>query len=222
LPNPFAAWLAELGHEETRVIGIAGVDRLSKRCNESTLGASLGNLPSGSHSIRSDRTAVRSHKGGEIAMLRRTMIGVLALCAFASFAVVQAQTGEFGTPEEARALLDKAVASMKADPDNTIAQINKGEGGFKDRDLYVFCYADGKVVAHGNDPTRVGLLTKDLKDTAGKLYGEEMLKVAEEGKVAEVSYMFRRPGSDTAPVPKVALVTKVTDHVCAVGYYKQN
>lgn len=155
-------------------------------------------------------------------MLRRTMIGVLALCAFASFAVVQAQTGEFGTPEEARALLDKAVASMKADPANTIAQINKGEGGFKDRDLYVFCYADGKVVAHGNDPTRVGLLTKDLKDTTGKLYGEEMLRAAEEGKIAEVSYMFPRPGSDTTPVSKVALVTKVTDHVCAVGYYKQN
>jgi hypothetical protein len=33
--------------------------------------------------------------------------------------------------------------------------------------------------------------------------------------------MFPRPGSDTTPVPKVALVTKVTDHVCAVGYYKQ-
>ena len=126
-------------------------------------------------------------------MLRRMMIGVLALCAFAASAVVQAQTGEFGTPDEARALLDRAVTSMKADPANTIAQINKGEGGFKDRDLYVFCYADGKVIAHGNDPTRVGLLTKDLKDTAGKLYGEEMLRVAEEGKVAEVSYLFRRP-----------------------------
>jgi signal transduction histidine kinase len=155
-------------------------------------------------------------------MLRRTMIGVLALCAFAVSAVVYAQTAEFGTAEEARALLDRAVTSMKADPANTIAQINKGEGGFKDRDLYVFCYADGKVVAHGNDPTRVGMLTKDLKDTAGKLYGEEMLRVAEEGKVAEVSYMFPRPGSDTTPVPKVALVTKVTDHVCAVGYYTQN
>jgi hypothetical protein len=49
-----------------------------------------------------------------------------------------------------------------------------------------------------------------------------MLKVAEEGKVAEVSYMFPRPGSDTTPVAKVALVTKVADQVCAVGYYKQN
>jgi signal transduction histidine kinase len=153
-------------------------------------------------------------------MLQRMMIGIV-LSAFASSASVLAQT-EFGTAEEARALLDRAVTSMEADPANTIAQINKGDGRFKDRDLYVFCYADGKVVAHGNDATRVGLLTKDLKDATGKFYGEEMLRVAEEGKVAEVSYMFPRPGADTTPGPKVALVTKVTDHVCAVGYYKPN
>jgi signal transduction histidine kinase len=155
-------------------------------------------------------------------MLRPTMIGALALCAFAASAVSYAQTAQFGTAEEARSLLDRAVTSMKADSAKAIAQINNGEGGFKNRDLYVFCYANGKVVAHGNDPTRVGLLTKDLKDTTGKLYGEEMLRIAEEGKVAEVSYMFPRPGSDTTPVSKVALVTKVADHVCAVGYYKQD
>jgi hypothetical protein len=153
-------------------------------------------------------------------MLNRMMIGI-ALSAAAS-AAVYAQTAEFGTAEEARALLDRAVTSMKADPANTIAQINNGDEGFKDKDLYVFCYADGKVVAHGSDPTRVGLLTKDLKDATGKLYGEEMLRVAGEGKVSEVSYMFPRPGTDTTPWPKVALVTKVTDHVCAVGYYKQS
>src|SRR5262245_47269233 len=123
-------------------------------------------------------------------MLRPTMIAALALCAFAASAVAYSQTAQFGTPEEARSLLDRAVTSMKADSAKAILQINNGEGGFKNRDLYVFCYANGKVVAHGNDPTRVGLLTKDLKDTTGKLYGEEMLKVAEEGKVAEVRYMF--------------------------------
>jgi signal transduction histidine kinase len=155
-------------------------------------------------------------------MLRQTMIGVLALCAIAASTVLYAQTAQYGTAEEARALLDRAVTSMKADPVNTIAQINKGEGGFKDRDLYVVCYADGKIVAHGNDPTRVGLLIKDLKDTTGKSYGKELISAAEEGKVAEVSYMFPRPGSDTTPVSKVALVTKVADHVCQVGYYKQN
>jgi hypothetical protein len=154
-------------------------------------------------------------------MLRRSMIGVLALCTFAAPAIVHAQTAAFGTAAEARAMLNRAVTSMKADPANTIAQINKGEGGFRDRDLYVFCLAGGKVVAEGNNASRVGLLVKDLKDEAGKLYGEEFVRVAEEGKVAEVSYMFPRRGSGTTPVPKVSFVTKVADHVCGVGYYKQ-
>jgi hypothetical protein len=41
-----------------------------------------------------------------------------------------------------------------------------------------------------------------------------------DGKVAEVSYMFPRPGADKTPVQKVALVTKASDQVCLVGYYK--
>ena len=153
-------------------------------------------------------------------MLRRTMIGALALSIFAVPAIVYAQNASFGTAAEARAMLDRAAASMRADPAKTIAQINKGEGEFRDRDLYVFCLAGGKVAAHGSDPTRVGLLQKDLKDVTGKPYGEEFSKVAEEGKVAEVSYMFPRPGPDKTPVPKISLVTKVADHVCGVGCYK--
>jgi hypothetical protein len=46
-----------------------------------------------------------------------------------------------------------------------------------------------------------------------------MMKVAVEGKLAEVTYMWPRPG-DTMPVQKVSFVTKVTDQICGVGYYK--
>ena len=153
-------------------------------------------------------------------MLRRAMIGALALSAFSVPAIVYAQNAQFGTAAEARAMLDRAVASMRADPTKTVAQINKGEGGFRDRDLYVFCLANGKVVAHGGFPERVGMLQKDLRDAVGKPYGEEFAKVAEEGKIAEVGYMFPRPGSDKTPVQKVSLVTKVADYTCGVGYYK--
>ena len=152
-------------------------------------------------------------------MLHRPLTCFLALVAFAVPAVVYTQKSEFGTPAEARAMLDRAVVSMKADPAKTVDQINKGEGGFRDRDLYVFCLTGGKVAAHGADSKRIGLLQKDLKDVTGKPYGEEFTK-AEEGKVIEVSYMFPRPGPDKAPVPKIALVTKVADHLCGVGYYK--
>ena len=49
-------------------------------------------------------------------------------------------------------MLLKAVAALKADKGKTLDLINKGEGGFLDRDLYVFCAnaSDGKTVAIGN------------------------------------------------------------------------
>jgi signal transduction histidine kinase len=128
-----------------------------------------------------------------------------------------ALAGEFGTAAEAKAMLDKAVAALKANKADALAKFQKGEGGFKDRDLYPFCGGpDGNFTAH---PSLTGKSLKDLKDKAGKALGAEMYKVAEEGKTAEVSYMWPRPGQ-TDPVQKVSFVTKVGDQVCAVGYYK--
>lgn len=124
---------------------------------------------------------------------------------------------DYGTPAEAKAMLEKVVASMKKDKAKTLEEINKGEAGFKDRDLYPFCGGpDGKFTAH---PKLVGQSLKDLKDKAGKPLGEEIYKVAKEGKISEVTYMWPRPGEEK-PMEKVAYVTKIGDEVCAVGYYK--
>jgi signal transduction histidine kinase len=143
-------------------------------------------------------------------LLRALSIVVVAL-------PLAALAGEFGTAAEAKAMLDKAVAALKSNKADALAKFQKGEGGFKDRDLYPFCGGpDGNFTAH---PTLTGKSLKDLKDKAGKALGEEMYKVAQEGKVAEVSYMWPRPGQ-TDPVQKVSYVTKVGDQVCAVGYYK--
>jgi len=140
-----------------------------------------------------------------------------AVVTFPSMAFAQA---EFGTAAEARAMLEKTVIGMKADPAKTISQINKGEDGFKDRDLYPACFgSDGKFVAHPI-AERIGLVVRDIKDVTGKAYGEEFIKVAAEGKFAEVSYMFPRPSADKTPVQKVSFVTKVGDYTCLVGYYK--
>src|SRR4029077_4540288 len=97
--------------------------------------------------------------------------------------------------------------------------MQKGEGGFKDRDLYAFCAnaSDGIITAH---PALKGKNIREIKDKDGKALGEEMMKVATEGKVNEVSYMWPRPGADTTPVQKVSYVTKAGDQLCGVGYYK--
>lgn len=124
---------------------------------------------------------------------------------------------DFGTAAEARAMLDKAVAAVKANKAAALAQFTKGEGGFKDRDLYPFCGGpDGNFTAH---PSLAGKSMKDLKDKADQPLGVRFYDSAKEGSIAEVAYMWPRPGN-TAPVKKVSLVTKVGDQVCAVGYYQ--
>ena len=128
-----------------------------------------------------------------------------------------ALAADFGTAAEARAMLDKAVAAVKADKAGALSQFAKGEGGFKDCDLYPFCGGpDGNFTAH---PSLTGKSMKDLKDKAEQPLGARFYDSAKEGSVAEVAYMWPRPGS-TEPVKKVSLVTKVNDQVCAVGYYQ--
>lgn len=147
-------------------------------------------------------------------MLRR--LAVVSALAVAGL-VGTASAAEYGTPAEAKAMLEKAVAAVKADKPKALVMFTKGEGGFKDRDLYPYCGGpDGNFTAH---PTLLGKSLKELKDKAGKPLGEEVYAAAKEGAIAEVSYMWQRPGQ-TDLVTKVAYVTRIGDQVCAVGYYK--
>jgi hypothetical protein len=60
-----------------------------------------------------------------------------------------ASAQQFGTADEAKAMLAKTVSALKADKSKTLDLINEGKGGFLDRDLYPFCFnlSDGKSVA---------------------------------------------------------------------------
>ena len=154
-----------------------------------------------------------------------TIAAVSATVLMFSPAAFAQQTG--GTADEAKAMLMKAVAAVKADKAKALDMFTKGEGGFLDRDLYVFCstVSDGKIVALGNPNAKqnIGVDTRTLKDTTGKAFGAELYAGYQkpEGEITEVSYMFPRPGADKTPVQKVSLVTRASDDLgCGVGYYK--
>ena len=57
--------------------------------------------------------------------------------ALVSVAFVSTRSAEYGTAEEAKAMLERAVAALKEDEAKALQMFSKGEGGFKDRDLYV-------------------------------------------------------------------------------------
>ena len=151
--------------------------------------------------------------------LRTAAAAVLGV-AVATVAATALAAEDFGTPEEARAMLEQTVAAMEADRAATLAAINSGaDPRFKDRDLYPFCGdADGMFIAHGANADLVGQSLRDLEDKAGTPLGEQMYERATAGEIVEVEYMWPRPGEEE-PTEKVSLVTKVGDDICAVGYY---
>jgi Single Cache domain 2 len=154
-------------------------------------------------------------------MLRIFTIAAASAVALMLSAAAFAQQG--GTAPEARAMLDKAVVAVKADKTKALDMFNKGQGGFLDRDLYVFCanVTDAKLVALGKKQL-IGTDARTLKDANGMGYGQAIFDAGQkpEGQITEVSgYLFSTP-SDPKPVPKNSFVTKVGDIYCGVGYYK--
>jgi signal transduction histidine kinase len=142
--------------------------------------------------------------------------------ALAGAAMVLVSNAAFaqGTAAEAKAMLEKAIAAVKADKAKAITSFNNGTDGFKDRDLYPFCFNISDGVVQAGPPSVRGKDTRTLKDASGKAFGADIYNAAQqEGKINEVSYMFPKPGA-TDPSAKVSFVTKVSDLGCGVGYYK--
>jgi Single Cache domain 2 len=128
-----------------------------------------------------------------------------------------------GTAAEAKAMLERAVAALKAGEATALAEFNdKTNKQFHDRNLYVFCtnMVDGKMTAHPN-PALMGTDARALKlkdDPFGqRVY--DAIKNSAPGAIVTVQYSYPRPGT-TESVPKESFVTRVGDQGCDVGYYK--
>ena len=147
-----------------------------------------------------------------------TLASALLCSGFGLSGVAVAQ--QTGTPAEAKAMLQKAVTELKANQAAAIAKFNQADGGFRDRDLYVYCFemGTGKLTAHVN-PALMGTDVRALKEKDGSPLGQKVYDAAKEGTVTTIGYNFPKPGG-TDPVPKEAYVTRVGDQGCDVGYYK--
>jgi cytochrome c len=151
-------------------------------------------------------------------MNRRLLNATLAAFALLSAGVIAAAQ-QFGTTAEAKAMLEKSIAALKANEAAALAKFNSPTGGFRDRDLYVFCFdmTSGKFTAHVN-PALLGTDARALK-VNGQPVGAEVFAAAKEGTITTVDYDFPKPGT-TTPVPKESFVSRVGNEGCGVGYYK--
>jgi cytochrome c len=147
-------------------------------------------------------------------------VASLLCCGLCSSGSAVAQSSQFGTSVEAKAIFDKAVTALKADKAKAIDMFNKDEGGFRDKDFYVFCF-DAKTGIFNAQVVK-SLLGTDIrlvKEKDGSPLGQKIFDAVKEGSVNTVQYNFPRPGSDV-PVAKESYVTAVGNQACGVGYYK--
>lgn len=130
-----------------------------------------------------------------------------------------AAQGRSGSEKEAKGMLERAVTALKKDKAQALDMFNRGEGGFKDRDLYVFC-ADAKTGVLTAHPHLKGEKLQDIVGKKGYPLGKEIMRNASEGKIKQLTYWWPRPDSDKA-LKKHTFYTKVVGENCGVGYYEE-
>ena len=149
-------------------------------------------------------------------MLKRT----LSIIVFGSAlnVLASASAAEFGTAEEAKVMLKRAITEVKNDEFSAIRSFNNNDLRFRDRDLFVFCFngTDGKFTAH---EAMVNWDVRSLRDRNGKSFGTEMYDKAQEDRMIEIAFSSPLPGSTELFVKK-AYVTRVGDQVCGVSAYQ--
>jgi hypothetical protein len=157
-------------------------------------------------------------------MIRSFVMGLSALALIGLSSATLAQQAKQGTAADAKAMLQKTIAAVKADKAKALEMIAKGEGGFLDGDIYPWCFnlSDGKVHPFPNPKAKTfGVDQRTIKDATGRNFGKEIFDAVQkpDGQITEVQYAFPRPG-DGKLSQKVSFVTRIGDLGCGVGYYK--
>jgi hypothetical protein len=156
----------------------------------------------------------------EYAMPNRLVASALAtllLVSSAALAIAQ----QFATAEDARAMLDRAVAALKSDEAAALREFsNANNKQFHDRDLYISCFntSDGKFTAFPG-PGMVGIDVRTFKlgdDPIGQRAFDAIQGMPEE-RVATMEYKFPKGGK---PALKQSLETRIGNQGCGVAYYK--
>ncbi|WP_339529169.1 cache domain-containing protein [Pseudomonas mucidolens] len=124
------------------------------------------------------------------------------------------------SPEQAKALRDKAVEDLEKDQAGTLKAINALQGGFLQDDLYVFVVDldTRRYVAHGTNLRLINTDFARIKDPDGKPVGEPILDLMKEQDQGEYEYRWKNPVTGRVE-NKHAYLRKTGHFLVAVGYY---
>lgn len=131
-----------------------------------------------------------------------------------------ALSADLVTKPEAEAMVRKAIVFMKSSgKDKTYAEINKKDGQFTDRDLYLTVYGtDGVVRAHGANLKMIGKDLMEIRDVDGKAFVKERVELAKKKVPFWQEYKFNNPVSGVIE-PKAMYCQPLEDLIVCGGVY---
>jgi len=147
---------------------------------------------------------------------------LIVATAAAAFAFVGTAFAEdMATPDEAKAMSEKAQKAVnELGPEPAFAAFSADDGGFKEKDLYVFCMdMDGVMLSHAVKPELVGKNLLDFNKYGDELF-KDMIKVAQDPGEGWVDYNWPYPGTDEVKAKTSYVMTNDGDFFCGVGAYK--
>jgi len=155
-------------------------------------------------------------------MNRRLVAQFAAACVALSFAGLAATSEPRASMAEARAMLAKAVAQLKAQGrDKAFADFMNPQGAYFDRDLRVTVLSlDAKFLLNANNPRVVGKDVTSSQDADGKYYIKERMEIVKAKGKGEQRYKFLNPVTKQIE-NKITYFEQVGDVVVAVGAYAQ-
>lgn len=151
--------------------------------------------------------------------ITRRLLALAAATACLSLPAMASE--ERAKPEEAKAMLAKAVAHIKSvGRDKAYADFMTKPGPWVDRDLYITVFdLSGKTLAHGANARMVGKDNINLQDANGKYHVKERLDIAKSKGKGQQEFAFLNPMTKQIE-QKVMFFEKVDDIVVACGSYK--
>ena len=131
-----------------------------------------------------------------------------------------ASAAEFATKQEAEAMVKKGVAFLKANgKDKAYAEMDRKDGPFTDRDLYLVVYGlDGVVRAHGANMKMINRNLIELKDVDGKAFVRERVEMGKKQPSFWQEYKFNNPVSGKIE-PKAMYCQPLEDLIVCGGVY---
>jgi len=153
--------------------------------------------------------------------LTRRHFALIAAVTAASTGLPVMASDERAKPDEAKAMLVKAMAHIKAvGRDKAFADFMTKPGPWVDRDLYITVFdMSSKTLAHGPTARMVGKDNINLQDGNGKFHVKERLEIAKAKGKGQQEFAFLNPMTKQIE-PKLMFFERMDDIVVACGAYK--